>query len=206
MEERKAGCGRVQVDGVRGNEAGVGRAHRYRGGPPRRPRAAATASSSPESTGPCHRAPAPPPAPRRAPQSLNLDWTRVGVRVTMGTIRRFGTGLGAASWLIVSSPIPRVGGTAFWHSNWSGGISCPSVFSASLHIFTTMFFSVVSIVSEPSPSTVNENLSALSTVTRFHTSSAKPKESKPGPRLAVVAGTLTTTRFTWESPRHRGKS
>eukprot|EP00964_Phaeocystis_antarctica_P105033 scaffold70112_cov70-Phaeocystis_antarctica.AAC.2 len=69
-----------------------------------------------------------------------------------------------------------------------------------------MFFSVVSIVSAPSPKTVNENLSALSTVTRFHTSSAKPKESKPGPRLAVVAGTLTTTRFTCESPRHRGKS
>ena len=126
-------------------------------------------------------------------------------------------------------PIPRVGGTAFWHSKRSGGISCPSVSSARLHIRTTMFFSLVSILSSPaavkkarrprasgragavdlaavdgcsrargapSPMIVIEYASARSTVTRFQTSRAKPKESKPGPRLAVVAGTLTTTRLT----------
>ena len=33
MEERKAGCGRVRVDGVRGNEGGVGRAAPLSGWP-----------------------------------------------------------------------------------------------------------------------------------------------------------------------------
>tara|TARA_B100000524_G_scaffold344543_1_gene241936 strand:- start:1001 stop:1225 length:225 start_codon:yes stop_codon:yes gene_type:complete len=40
------------------------------------------------------------------------------------------------------------------------------------------------------------NLSARVTVTRFHTSSANPNESKPGPRFAVEAGTVNSARWT----------
>ena len=59
-----------------------------------------------------------------------------------------------------------------------------------------MLSSLQSRRSEPSPVIVIENLSARSTMTRFHTSRAKPKESNPGPRFAVVAGTLITTLST----------
>eukprot|EP00966_Prymnesium_polylepis_P094874 2196904-Prymnesium_polylepis.1 len=41
-----------------------------------------------------------------------------------------------------------------------------------------------------------ENWSARSTTTRFSTSSAKPKQSNPGPRLLIVPGTLIVTRWT----------
>jgi len=39
-----------------------------------------------------------------------------------------------------------------------------------------------------------EKESARSTITRFSTSIAKPKQSNPGPRLEIVAGTETVTR------------
>ena len=38
-----------------------------------------------------------------------------------------------------------------------------------------------------------ENLSERSTTKRLRSSSASPNESKPGPRLLVVPGTLTMT-------------
>ena len=60
----------------------------------------------------------------------------------------------------------------------------------------TMLFSSATSRSAPSPEMTIEKRSARSTVTLFHTSMAKPNESKPGPRLAVVAGTLITTRST----------
>ena len=93
-------------------------------------------------------------------------------------------------------PIPRVGCTALMHSKRSGGTSQPSARSARYVICGIILSSLQSSRSDPSPVIVIENLSARSTMMRFHTSSAKPKESKPGPRLAVVAGTLMTTRST----------
>eukprot|EP00967_Tisochrysis_lutea_P138563 scaffold250367_cov31-Tisochrysis_lutea.AAC.6 len=62
--------------------------------------------------------------------------------------------------------------------------------------WTTRLSSVNWMRSLPSPSMTISNLSDFCTITRFHTSSANPNESKPGPRFAVVAGTLTTTRST----------
>mmetsp|Transcript_114742 Transcript_114742/g.358862 ORF Transcript_114742/g.358862 Transcript_114742/m.358862 type:complete len:209 (+) Transcript_114742:933-1559(+) len=47
----------------------------------------------------------------------------------------------------------------------------------------------------PSPSVVMEKRSARSTVISFQMSTAMPTASKPGPMLAVVAGTRTTTLF-----------
>src|SRR5512135_1317870 len=57
----------------------------------------------------------------------------------------------------------------------------------------------VGSLSRPSPSMVSEIFLSFVGVNlaSFHRSSARPRESKPGPRLADVAGTLTVMVITF---------
>ncbi len=93
-------------------------------------------------------------------------------------------------------PIPRVGGTEFWHSKCSGTIGCPTAARPFSTHLTIRLSGEGFIRSAPSPSMVIENLSARVTTSRLYTFIASPSESKPGPMLAVVAGTCTSTRST----------
>mmetsp|Transcript_17427 Transcript_17427/g.39459 ORF Transcript_17427/g.39459 Transcript_17427/m.39459 type:complete len:229 (-) Transcript_17427:25-711(-) len=60
---------------------------------------------------------------------------------------------------------------------------------------TTTKFSAVRGICESAPETSTENCSAYSRVNSSQTSTARPQDSKPGPRFATVAGTQTVTRF-----------
>ena len=90
-------------------------------------------------------------------------------------------------------PSPRRGGTAFWHSNRNGGISFSMSPSAFFVERTIRFSSVGGSVHLPSPLTTIENSSASSTTILLCMLSATLKQSKPGPKFDVVAGTVIST-------------
>ena len=90
-------------------------------------------------------------------------------------------------------PSPRASGMRLRHDMDSGTGSSPAASKAARAARYTRLSSAALRESAPSPSTRTTGSEAALMQTSFHQSKAMPRQSKPGPRLAVVAGTRTET-------------
>src|SRR4029079_4127347 len=86
-------------------------------------------------------------------------------------------------------PSPRSSGIRFTPWSATAGTMPPPTRAACAISFETMSVPSVGSSPAPCPSHVTPCAASVSTVTSFHRSRAKPKQSNPGPRLAEVAGT-----------------
>mmetsp|Transcript_22178 Transcript_22178/g.69429 ORF Transcript_22178/g.69429 Transcript_22178/m.69429 type:complete len:215 (-) Transcript_22178:2306-2950(-) len=110
-------------------------------------------------------------------------------------------------------PKPEQTGTRFRQCTRTRGIGSPAYSKARRSARMTMCFELPSssissgIAPAPSPSVEMAKRAARSTVISFQMSRPMPMASKPGPMLAVVAGTRTTTLlrghfcFVWDRTR-----
>ena len=95
---------------------------------------------------------------------------------------------------VAEEPMPRPWGTAFSHSRRRpAGAGSPQASKARTRLRKTRCEESVGTASAPSPDTVTSRPGLSRTVARqrSQTPRATPMESKPGPRLALLAGTRT---------------